>query len=144
MTETPAVYGELLPDILPALDILFTFDAVDHLEDALEILAFFTYYLPPPFPPKLWAFFEALFQAVCGGSTPSRPLPDSLATGWARDHLELMLPVLANFIARDNESFVSGATENKLPYPECVLQMATTAVRETDEVRSNNHNRMCV
>lgn len=135
VTETPHVYAEILPDLWPALDVLVTPDGIDHLEDALDILSYFTYYLPPPFPPKLWSYFEALHQAICGGSTPSRPLPDSLANGWAIDHLEQMLPLVANFIGRDPETFGAGRTENGVAYPECVVLMAQVCVQDTDEVR---------
>lgn len=136
VTETPHVYAEILPDLWPALDVLVTPDGIDHLEDALDILAYFTYYLKPPFPPKLWSYFEALHQAICGGSTPSRPLPDSLANGWAVDHLEHMVPLLANFIGRDPETFSSGRTENGVAYPECVVLMARVCVQDTDEVEA--------
>ncbi|OEH76840.1 importin [Cyclospora cayetanensis] len=94
VTETPHVYSEILPDLLPALGVLVSPDAVDHFEDTLEILSYFTFYLPAPFPPSVWAFFGALYQAVCGGSTASRPLPEGMESGWATDHLEQMMPVL--------------------------------------------------
>lgn len=139
VTETPHVYAEILPDLLPALDVLVTPDGIDHLEDALEILSYLTFYPKPPFPPKLWTYFDALFQAVCGGSTPSRPLPESLASGWAADHLEQMLPLLSNFIGRDPESFAAGRTETGIPYPECIVRMAQLCVQDNDEARNSKH-----
>lgn len=133
------MYAEILPDLLPALDALVTPDGIDHLEDALEILSYLTFYLKPPFPPKLWSFFDAAFQAVCGGSTPSRPLPEALASGWAADHLEQMVPLLANFIGRDPDSFAAGRTETGIPYPECVVRMAQLCVQDNDEASRLNH-----
>ncbi|KAL8432123.1 hypothetical protein ACSSS7_004827 [Eimeria intestinalis] len=136
VTETPHVYDEVLPDVLPALDALITPEGIDHLEDALDILAYLTFYLKPPFPPKLWSYFDAMYQAVCGGPTPSRPLPEALADGWAADHLEQMLPVISNLIGRDPDSFANGKTENGLSYPECVVLMARLCVQDSEEVEA--------
>ncbi|XP_026191718.1 importin beta-like SAD2 homolog [Cyclospora cayetanensis] len=120
VTETPHVYSEILPDLLPALGVLVSPDAVDHFEDTLEILSYFTFYLPAPFPPSVWAFFGALYQAVCGGSTASRPLPEGMESGWATDHLEQMMPVLVNFISRDPDTFATGMTEKAQQEAEAV------------------------
>ncbi|KAL8273198.1 hypothetical protein Esti_002956 [Eimeria stiedai] len=136
VTGTPHVYDEILPDLLPTLDALITPEGVDHLEDALDILAYLTFYLKPPFPPKLWSYFDAMYQAVCGGSTPSRPLPEALADGWAADHLEQMLPVIANLLGRDPETFAAGKIETGLSYPECVVLMARLCVQDSEEVEA--------
>ncbi|KAL8441202.1 hypothetical protein Emed_007601 [Eimeria media] len=136
VTETPHIYEEILPDLLPALDALVRPEGIDHFEDALDMLAYLTFYLKPPFPPKLWSYFDALYQAVCGGSTPSRPLPEALSEGWAADHLEHMMPVISNFVGRDSNTFANGRTENGLTYPQCVLLMAKLCVEDSEEVEA--------
>ncbi|KAL8452421.1 hypothetical protein Emag_002389 [Eimeria magna] len=128
--------GAAQQNVLPALDALVKPEGIDHFEDALDMLAYLTYYLKPPFPPQVWSYFNALYQAVCGGSTPSRPLPEALADGWAADHLEYMIPVFANFVGRDFETFANGRTEAGLPYPECILRMARLCVEDTEEVEA--------
>ncbi|CDJ50282.1 hypothetical protein, conserved [Eimeria brunetti] len=143
VTETPHIYSEILQHLLPALDVLLTPDGIDHLEDTLSILSYLTYYLPTPFPPKLWSYFTILFKAVSGCTSPlqeqqqqqqqQQQQVDGIENGWAMDHLEQMLPLLNNFIARDLQTFAAGKTEEGIPYPECIFRMAQTCIQDADE-----------
>lgn len=141
VSETPQLYAEIAPELYPVLELLFTPDGIDHLEDALMILSYLTFYLPAPFPAPLWRFYAAIFQAVCGGSTPSKPLPEALENGWAADFFELMLPPLSNFMGRDPEAFVKGQTELGVPFPQCALAMAQFCFKEMDKVSSSRQLR---
>ncbi|CDJ40011.1 hypothetical protein, conserved [Eimeria tenella] len=52
--ETPHLYGEILPHLLPALDVLLREENADHLEDTISLLEYFSFYLETPFPAELW------------------------------------------------------------------------------------------
>ncbi|PHJ25764.1 importin-beta n-terminal domain-containing protein [Cystoisospora suis] len=132
VTETPALYSEFLTDLYPVFNVLFAPDSINLLDDAIEILAFVTYYIPAPFPPPLWKYFEALCQAVCGGSTPSRPLSEALQNGWAVDSVGDMISPLSNFICRGHAQFVTGTNELGQPYKACILQMARKCLEDLD------------
>ncbi|EPT26865.1 importin-beta N-terminal domain-containing protein [Toxoplasma gondii ME49] len=132
VTETPALYSEFLSDLYPVFDALFAPDAINLLDDAIEILAFITYYIPAPFPAPLWRYFDALHQAVCGGSTPSRPLSEALQNGWAVDSVGDMIAPLSNFMCRAHAQFVSGRNELGVSYKACVLQVAKKCIEDLD------------
>lgn len=103
----------------------------DFLEEGLEALAYLTYYSPSPLPPVLWNLFPLLFQSVCGHSTPSLPLEDFAANGWAADHMVNMLPVLDNFVSRGPvEVFLSGSwPEAAMTYPDMLFQAVAKVVQ---------------
>ncbi|PFH35891.1 importin-beta N-terminal domain-containing protein [Besnoitia besnoiti] len=132
VTETPALYSEFLADLYPVFDVLFAPDSINLLDDAIEILAFITYYIPTPFPPPLWRYFEALHQAVCGGSTPTRPLSDALKDGWAVDSVGDMIAPISNYMCRAHAQFVAGQSELGVPYKLCLLQIAKKCIDNLD------------
>ncbi|CBZ54464.1 hypothetical protein NCLIV_048930 [Neospora caninum Liverpool] len=132
VTETPALYSEFLADLYPVFDALFAPDAINLLDDAIEILAFITFYIPAPFPPQLWRYFESLHQAVCGGSTPARPLSEALQNGWAVDSVGDMIAPISNFMCRAHAQFVSGQNELGVSYKACVLQIGKKCIEDLD------------
>lgn len=147
ITETPQMYGEVFMDLVPALDVLLTPEGADHLEDTLIILSYLSFYLKPPFPPKLWFYFECLIKAFCSNYATTPPAAATTAgtaegassCGWASDYLEQMLPVFSNFICRDQETFATGRTQTGLAYAECIVQVAHCCVEDEDEVNIFNN-----
>merc|ERR1719203_1239292 len=73
------------------------------------------------------------YKAVCGGSTPSMPLPTVIQAGWAPDFMKELLPPLQNYIARGPvEAFFSGAwAEGGMTYPDMIFGMFKKVVHQT-------------
>jgi len=125
-TEEPQrthLFTQLAEPLLPVISRLLCPDGLDYLEEALEMLTFLTLYCASPMPMPLWNLFPQLYQSVCGHSTPSLPLPEVLAGGWAPDFMPNLLPPLQNYVARGPPSILltSSWAEGNMAYPEMLF-----------------------
>merc|ERR1719401_3242735 len=97
------------------------------------MLTYITFYGPSPIPGPLWALLPRLYQAVCGGSTASMPLPEVIKAGWAPDFMKELLPPFQNYIVRGPvEAFFAGAwAEAGLSYPDMIFAIFKKIVHQT-------------
>lgn len=100
------LFESITPELLPFLDTMMTPENEDFLEDALQALAYATFY-PPTFDHRLWRYYERIYQAVCGGSTPHLPL-ETAGEGFAADAVRYMVPCLDNYLNQGTETFLTG------------------------------------
>eukprot|EP00434_Breviolum_minutum_P018812 symbB.v1.2.016593.t1/scaffold1264.1/size127839/2 len=95
-----ALFGSLAEPLLPVVAQTLRPDGIQHLEEGLQMLTYLTAFSSTPMPATLWEPFPAIFQALYGGSTASRPLPQICENGWAADHMGNFLEPLLNYVAR--------------------------------------------
>ena len=117
LCEKPQMYKALEPQLIPlTLKILgHDGDYIEYLECALDILTFLTYF-PDEIAPDLWQAFPLLYIAF---------------DQWAYDYLNLMVPPLQSFIAKDPQSFLQGSAvlpEGKISYVDLIFSIVAKTV----------------
>lgn len=115
--EKPQLYKALEPQLIPlVLKILGNDgDYIEYLECALDILTFLTYF-PDVITPDLWQAFPLVYVAF---------------DQWAYDYLNLMVPPMQSFIAKDPQSFLQGSTtlpEGTVSYADLVFSIVAKTV----------------
>eukprot|EP01054_Gregarina_sp_Poly1_P000414 Gregarina_sp_Poly_1__413@NODE_10_length_23460_cov_121_463087_g8_i1_p2_GENE_NODE_10_length_23460_cov_121_463087_g8_i1NODE_10_length_23460_cov_121_463087_g8_i1_p2_ORF_typecomplete_len1123_score189_89Cse1/PF08506_10/3_9e26Cse1/PF08506_10/34IBN_N/PF03810_19/2_1e10IFRD/PF05004_13/0_031IFRD/PF05004_13/1_3e02Mannitol_dh_C/PF08125_13/1_1Mannitol_dh_C/PF08125_13/1e02HEAT_2/PF13646_6/4_2e02HEAT_2/PF13646_6/2_5Vac14_Fab1_bd/PF12755_7/1e04Vac14_Fab1_bd/PF12755_7/5_7Vac14_Fab1_bd/PF12755_7/5_8e02Cnd3/PF12719 len=104
-------YGDLFdaitPELVPFFDAIMTPENEEFLEDALQALAYVTFY-PTTFSPCLWKYYERMYQAVCGGSTPHLEQDANCTEGFAADSVRFMVPCLDNYLNQSKATFLTG------------------------------------
>mmetsp|Transcript_951 Transcript_951/g.2334 ORF Transcript_951/g.2334 Transcript_951/m.2334 type:complete len:621 (-) Transcript_951:706-2568(-) len=115
--EKPQLYKTLEPQLIPlVLKILGNDgDYIEYLECALDILTFLTYF-PEEITPELWQAFPLIYTAF---------------DQWAYDYLNLMVPPLQSFIAKDPRMFLQGTAqlpEGNVSYLELVFGIVAKTV----------------
>jgi hypothetical protein len=115
--EKPQMYKTLEPQLIPlTLKILGNDgDYIEYLECALDILTFLTYF-PDEIAPELWQAFPLIYVAF---------------DQWAYDYLNLMVPPLQSFIAKDPQSFLQGSAvlpDGTVSYVDLVFSIVAKTV----------------
>jgi hypothetical protein len=115
--EKPHLYKSLEPQLIPlTLKILGNDgDYIEYLECALDILTFLTYF-PDNITPELWQAFPLIYIAF---------------DQWAYDYLNLMIPPLQAFIAKDPQSFLRGTAqlpEGTVSYVDLVFSLVAKTI----------------
>ncbi|CAE8626213.1 unnamed protein product [Polarella glacialis] len=125
-----ALFSSLAESLLPLVSRLLHPDGIDFLEESLEMLTYLTAFCPSPIPAQLWGAFPRLYQAVCGKSTQSLPLPDVLKDGWAPDFMCNLVQPMLNYMARGpTQVFLSGTwAEAGMTYPDMLFDMVRKVV----------------
>jgi len=92
--ERPDLYRKLEPLILPMLKHILGNEGeyVEYLEYGFDILTFLTFF-QDDITPQLWEFFPMIYIAF---------------DRWASDYLNIMVPVIDNFIGKAPQTFLSG------------------------------------
>jgi len=92
----PGAVGGLAPALIPLLSAMLNpaSPSEDTLEEALDLLAYLTFFTPAPLAsPDLWALFPRLVACY---------------HAWAADFLDPLVPALSNFMSRGTATFVGG------------------------------------
>ncbi|KAH8061255.1 hypothetical protein JL721_8916 [Aureococcus anophagefferens] len=95
--NTGNIYGAIEPHLVGPLAKIFRKDGdfVEYFENGIEVLSYLTYHGDAPFSAPLWSLFEMLIDAF---------------HQWAYDYLPDLVAPLDNFVSRDPEAFLRGAT----------------------------------
>eukprot|EP00922_Rhytidocystis_sp_ex-Travisia-forbesii_P028130 GHVS01041290.1.p1 GENE.GHVS01041290.1~~GHVS01041290.1.p1 ORF type:complete len:1150 (-),score=264.74 GHVS01041290.1:262-3711(-) len=126
-SETPHVYDELFPPLIPVLHLLLQPENVEFVDDACDILSFLSFYSSPATLRSLWRFVQYLHLSVCGVVNGLQPPPPQLLLqqqqqqqqqqetlllvyreGWAPDMMQQMVTPIWNLLTRDGR-VTSGA-----------------------------------
>eukprot|EP00922_Rhytidocystis_sp_ex-Travisia-forbesii_P042078 GHVS01062835.1.p1 GENE.GHVS01062835.1~~GHVS01062835.1.p1 ORF type:complete len:1182 (+),score=220.59 GHVS01062835.1:120-3548(+) len=115
--DTPNVYDELFPPLVPVLQLLLHPERLEFIDDACEIMAFLTLHSPPKTFASLWRLLQYLHLCVCGTVRGlQQPPPPQMggednmtySEGWAPDMIEQMVTPIWNLLSRDGSEDITG------------------------------------
>jgi len=134
-TAVVNLFAALADALAPVLTRLLQPDAIDLFDETLEVLDLLLQYGPSPLPLSLWSLFPRLYQCVCGGSTPSLPLPAALLRGWGQDYMCQLVTPMSRYVTRGPlEEFLTQTwAEAKMTYPEMLFNVFREGLRMPDD-----------
>ena len=115
--DKPTMLTALDPLLIPLVLKILGNDGeyIEYLECALDILTFLTYF-PERISPDLWQAFPLIYMAF---------------DQWAYDYLNMMVPCLQSYIAKDPDMFLQGKAqlpEGLIPYIDLIISMVAKTV----------------
>jgi len=115
--DQPAMMKSLEPLLIPLILKIMGNDGeyIEYLECALDILTFLTYF-PDHISPELWQAFPLIYVAF---------------DQWAYDYLNMMVPCLQSYMAKEPDFFLAGKAqlaEGLIPYIDLIVSMVAKTV----------------
>lgn len=115
--DTPAVFSQIERVVVPLLQLLLHPNgaALQFLEQALNMLTWFTYAIPQ-FQQHTWQLFPLMFNAF---------------DKYAFDYVELMIPSIDNFVSRFPDGFLA-MKFNNTPYVDILVRIVVKTMQHNE------------